>query len=213
MPPEDNSPAGAPATGATGTPEATGNAPVSQGPNDPINPPATGGSAAPATGDKGSDNPLERRLSNLEQALSRVGTERDEARRALEEEKRKGLSPEDRQRLADQDKQIQTQKERERNLILRYEIASRAPRLGIVDPEIAVLLLERSPGVTVADDGTVTGIDEALKQLIKDRPHLARSAALPVDAGAGVGGTRTGGKVTMNDIIRRGARGQSISTE
>lgn len=217
--PENTPPTGAPATGATGSqPGATGqdaSGLVSQGPNDPINPPATGGQGGqggtPATGEP---TEQERRERNSQEALSRMAQERDEARRQLEEERRKGLSDEERKRLQDLDTAAKARDERERNLILRYEIASRAPKLGIVDTDVAVMLLEKSSKITVDTSGTVAGVDEALKDLIKEKPFLVAKTPVPgVDAGAGSGGSRSGGKVSMNDIIRGAARGRTITGE
>lgn len=193
--------------------------PQSQGPNDPIQPqqPGTGSASSGTGGQQG--NPDGNQPENFDQyrtnAEGRITTlmrQRDEATRLLEEERRKGLTPEELQRLRALDEKDKQRDAREKNLILRYEIASRAPRLGIVDPEVAVLLLERNANVSVGDDGTVTGLDEALKALIKDKPHLVRATTQPVDAGAGTGGQRTGGgKTTMNDIIRGAARGKAIT--
>lgn len=202
----DSNPTGAPATGATGqNPGATG--PTSQGPNDPIQPPATGApTQTPATG-QGTDGPTtEERLSNMEAAMRRMGEERDKARQELEAEKRKGLSEDERKRLEELDRRDKDRDARERTLILRYEVASRAAKLGIQDPEVAVLLLERSGDIKV-EDGQVSGVDDALKALIKDKPYLVR----PVggnpggqDAGASAGpaGGASGG---MNERIRRAA--------
>jgi hypothetical protein len=210
-----NNPAGTPATGASGQEPGATSQPQSQGPNDPIQPPATGGGQQPATGAAAGqqDDEATRQQRNRDEALARMARDRDEARRQLDEERRKNLPPEEVQRLRALDDALKAQKDREKGLILRYEIASRAPKLGIIDPEIAVVLLERNPSITVDDAGSVSGLDEALKALIKDKPHLVRAVG-PADAGAGTGGARPGGsKVTMNDIIRRGVRGQNITNE
>lgn len=207
--PEDTNPAGAPATGATGQPPGATSQPQSQGPNDPYQPPATGGQQTPpTTGDGGTD--IERRIANMEEAMRRMGGERDEARRLLEEERRKNLSPEERQRLQGLDEQVKKAAEEKRQLVLRYEIATRAARLGLVDPDLAVVLLEKSDTVTVSETGQVAGLDEALKQLIKERPYMVKAAA-PADAGAGAGGPRPqSGSAGMNDIIRGAARRVTI---
>lgn len=214
--PDISQPGGTPGAAGGGTPPAAGNAGglISQGPNDPINPqggtPAGGGAQQPGTG--GADDPTEKRFKNLEDQLTRFRTERDQAVTALEEEKRKGLPPEELARLKQQDEAAKAAETRIRNLTLRYEVANRAARLGIVDPELAVLLLDGNQSITISEAGVVAGLDEALKALIKERPYLVRSAP-SVDAGAGAGGSRTGGKVTMNDIIRNAARGRSVTTE
>lgn len=213
--PEAPNPTGGPATGPTGqTPGATSDTgPVSQGPNDVLNPPATGGNQSPATGggEQDQQTPEQRELANARAANTRMAMERDQARRDLEDERRKGLTPEEQTRLKGLDEQVKAQAAREKNLILRYEIAARAPRLGIIDPEVAVLLLERSSKIEVKDDGSVEGLDEALKDLIKEKPHLVRATQQGIDGGAGSAGPRTGTKVSMNDIIRGASRGRPIS--
>lgn len=205
-----------PATGPqTGTPPPGGTGgPVSQGPNDPINPSSGGGTQQPTGGATSESNEsTDARLNRMEALMRNAAQERDTARRELEEERRKSLTPEEKARLVSLDDRVKAQAIKEKGLILKYEIASRAPRLGIVDPELAVLLLERGNAVTVADDGTVTGLDDALKALIKERPHLVRATSQSIDAGAGSGGQRTGAKATMNDIIRNRARGVTIREE
>lgn len=211
-----NNPAGGGATPQTGQQPGATQQVQSQGPNDPIqNPPESGG-AAPATGSQQGEGQGQQDRSAINQAemVARLVRERDEARQSLEAEKRKGLSEDERKRLADLDEDAKKRDAREKNLVLRYEIAARAPKLGIVDPEIAVLLLSTNGSVVVNDDLTVTGLDEALKNLIKERPHLVNRAPSSGDigAGAGSGGSRTGNKPTMNDIIRgtvrRGGAGQ-----
>ena len=215
-----NNPAGAAATAGTGTtPGATQQStegPQSQGPNDPVNPPASGGSGQPATGGQqdGSttETPDQIALRNAREANARMAQERDEARRQAEELRRQGLGEDERKRLQEADQRDAAAKERERGLILRYEIATRAARLGLVDPEVAVMLLEKSPGVTISENGQVTGLDEALKDLIKQKPFLVK-AAPPADGGAGTGGARPHGSRGMNDIIRRAVRGTSTGGE
>lgn len=212
--PEGQTPTTPPATG--GTPEsgaASGDASglVSQGPNDPINPAANAGGQQPATG--AAPDQTETRIANLEGAMRRMGEERDEARRLLEEEKRKNLSPEERQRLAGLDDQVKAQQAERKSLILKYEIAAKAPKMGIVDPEVAVVLLERNPSITVSDDGVVTGLDEALKALVKEKPFLVRATSQGVDGGSGTGGGRPAAKPGMNEIIRGAARGRVVQQD
>ena len=55
--------------------------------------------------------------------------------------------------------------------VIASEVKVRASQLGIIDPDAAYLLLDRT-NVAYADDGTVTGIDDALTQLIESKPYL-----------------------------------------
>ena len=55
--------------------------------------------------------------------------------------------------------------------VIASEVKVRASQLGIIDPDAAYLLLDRT-NVAYADDGTVSGIDDALTQLIENKPYL-----------------------------------------
>lgn len=82
---------------------------------------------------------------------------------------------------------------------LERQVATDAPKHGIVDPDAAVRLLDLDR-LDVADDGTIANLDDALKDLIRDRPYLAGQR------GSGGGGARPQESATsMNDIIRRAA--------
>lgn len=205
-----NNPAGAPATGATGQQPGANQQPQSQGPNDVIQPPASGGQPGQvATTDGQEEQVPNTRQPDWENAARRAFEERDAARRELEALKRQGLSAEEKQRLEALDAKDKERDAREKTLVLKYEIAAKAPALGIIDPELAVLLLTQSGKVTVNDDLTVSGLDEALKALIKERPHLVRATRQDVDAGAGTGGSRgAGASKSMNDFIRGKVRGE-----
>lgn len=68
--------------------------------------------------------------------------------------------------------------------LIRAEVVLKAAELGIIDAEAAYALMDRS-GVTVSDDGKVTGVEQALKQLLEAKPYLRRQAvAMMPSAGA-----------------------------
>lgn len=210
MLPGSQNPPAAPGTGTAGPA-----GPTNQGPNDVIPPtqPGTGGAGDGQRQEPPAGQPtdFDRYRENSETRITTLMRQRDEATRLLEEEKRKGLDPKEIERLRALDDKDKARDQRERALILRYEVASRAARLNIVDPELAVMLVEKNTNVTVGEDGTVTGIDEALKALIKERPHLVRAAG-PADPGAGTAGSPGSGgapKKSMNDLIRGKVRGES----
>ena len=73
--------------------------------------------------------------------------------------------------------------------INRYEVQIAATRLGIVDADAAVKLLDWT-ALEYGDDGAPQDIDRALKTLIKARPYLAGVPATPQMAATN-GATRT----------------------
>jgi phage I-like protein len=55
--------------------------------------------------------------------------------------------------------------------LISSEVRVRAVQLGVVDPDAAYLLMDKS-GVQYNADRGVTGVDEALTQLLEDKPYL-----------------------------------------
>lgn len=62
-------------------------------------------------------------------------------------------------------------------------IMAAAVKAGITDPDAATKLIDRG-GIKLNDDGTVEGVDEAVKQLIESKPYL-KGTAPPVNSGGG----------------------------
>lgn len=63
-----------------------------------------------------------------------------------------------------------------------------AAKLGVVDPIAAVKLLDQS-GITVSDDGTISGVAEAVKALQTASPYLFKT---PAQGSVGSGNTNPG---------------------
>jgi DNA-binding transcriptional MerR regulator len=55
--------------------------------------------------------------------------------------------------------------------MISSEVKVRATQLGIIDPDAALLLLDRA-NVRYSEEGGVTGVDAALTQLVEDKPYL-----------------------------------------
>ena len=55
--------------------------------------------------------------------------------------------------------------------VIASEVKVRASQLGIIDPDAAYLLLDRT-NLSYTEDGKVTGVDDALTQLMEDKPYL-----------------------------------------
>lgn len=88
---------------------------------------------------------------------------------------------------------------------VRFEVTRLAAKMGIVDTDVALLLLEKEESVEYDKEGRPTNVEAALKSLVKEKPYLTRAVAAGADAGAG---TRSGGAApgqNMNDLIRRAA--------
>lgn len=67
--------------------------------------------------------------------------------------------------------------------LLRAEVKATAVALDIVDPDAAYALMDRD-AVSVAEDGTTQGVEDALKALIKDKPYLLRQKGAQSVGGA-----------------------------
>ena len=79
------------------------------------------------------------------------------------------------------------------NRLISAEVRAVGTELNIIDIDAAFALMDKS-GVKVGDDGSVTGVKEALEALATARPWLVKQAA-PSPSGTGSTGNfpRTGG--------------------
>jgi len=57
------------------------------------------------------------------------------------------------------------------NAMIASDVKVRASQLGIIDPDAALLLVDRT-NVRYSEDSGVTGVDAALTQLLEDKPYL-----------------------------------------
>ena len=97
--------------------------------------------------------------------------------------------------------------------LVRAAFIAAAAQAGAAHPEDAFALADRA-GVTVADDGTIEGVDVAVQTLV-DAGRLVMSGkptAPSTDAGAG-GGTRTAGTVQLTPEQLEIARKMGISPD
>ncbi len=174
------------------TPAAAATTPTTQTPTAPTT------QTTPATQSvtPGQDPEGEGEAFDAERAMSLIRKLRQEAKEAtaqmkeleqLRAEKKAAdeakLSEQERQ--ANRIKQLEAEVEHERTerqeRTNRYEVQLHAAKLGIVDPEAAVKLLDWGQ-LEYDADGRPSDVDKALKQLVKDRPYLAGAPAAQVAA-------------------------------
>lgn len=182
-------------TGTTGT-ATTGETPASTTAGQATNPATTGQTTASATqtgqttttttetgaSAEGGEEEFDR-----ERAMKTIRTLREEAKAAVKQIKevetlRARVKEIDDAKLSEQErltkraeeaetKLTQTQKQTQ-DRINRYEVQLQASKLGIVDPDAAVKLLDWDR-LEYAQDGTPKDVDAALKALLAERPYLA----------------------------------------
>jgi hypothetical protein len=80
------------------------------------------------------------------------------------------------QRAADAERQLADANAKTADALIASEVKVRAVQLGIVDPDAAYLLMDRS-SVKYDPDSGVSGVDDALTQLLDDKPYLKGAAA------------------------------------
>ena len=74
-------------------------------------------------------------------------------------------------RASEAERQATTAGERVANAMIASEVKVRASQLGVIDPDAALLLLDRT-NVQYSEDSGVTGVEAALTQLLEDKPYL-----------------------------------------
>jgi hypothetical protein len=113
---------------------------------------------------------LTARAKAAERRLAEIAAAQEEAeRKALEEQERyKELYEKERQA---REKEASGRKDD----AIRSRFLLAAQSKGIVDPDVAFLIAKALPGFTavqVDDEGKVTGIDEVVEALVKEKPYL-----------------------------------------
>jgi len=89
--------------------------------------------------------------------------------------------------------------------LMRAKIEIESSKLGIIDPELAYLAMDKS-GVKVKDDGSVDGVKEALEALLKSKPHL-KGSVKPIGgpSNPGTQPAKESSSSVMNTLIRKAA--------
>ena len=113
---------------------------------------------------------LRKRATTAERKLSDIASAQTEAdRKALEEQNRY-------KELYEQERQAREAESTGRKSdAIRSRFLLAAQSKGIVDPDVAFTVAKSLPGfaaVAVDDEGKVSGIDELVEMLVKDKPYL-----------------------------------------
>jgi len=180
-------------TGSSGSTATTGETPASTTAGQTTNPATAGQTTTGATQTTGQTNPTTTETGegddefDRERAMKTIRTLREEAKAAVKQIKevetlRARVKEIDDAKLSEQERLTKRAEEAETKLtqaqkqtqdrINRYEVQLQASRLGIVDPDAAVKLLDWDT-LEYAQDGTPKDVDAALKALLADRPYLA----------------------------------------
>lgn len=137
----------------------------------------------------------------------RLSELRDKAKKADEYDRNK--SKEEEERLAKEKKheELAALREKERDewkgkftsSLADNAIMAEAAKAGISDLDAAKKLIDRT-NVKINEDGTVTGVAEAIAQLVKDKPYITTKPVKPVGSGTNPPGTGDQSEFTMSQI-------------
>jgi len=113
---------------------------------------------------------LRKRATTAERKLSDIASAQAEAdRKALEEQNRY-------KELYEQEHQArETDRVARKDDLVRSGFLLAATKAGVVDPEVAFVVAKSLPSFTavqVSDEGVVSGIDEIVESLVKEKPYL-----------------------------------------
>jgi hypothetical protein len=106
---------------------------------------------------------------------------------------------------ADSDKKAEEYLLRANKTLIRAEIVSRSHKFNIVDPAAAYKLID-TDDIEIDESGKISGVDEALEQLVKDKSYLVREDRKHTsgdDQNAGQNKKKL--NYSMNAAIRRAA--------
>ena len=74
-------------------------------------------------------------------------------------------------RAVEAERKVVSATEQISSAMIASEVKVRAAQMGIIDPDAALLLVDRA-NVRYTDDEGVTGVETALTQLVEDKPYL-----------------------------------------
>lgn len=140
-------------------------------------------------------------LRDVQQRLEALQSEKEqrEAKELAEQGEYQTLYEQEQQRAQELQEQL-----RERDI--RNAVALEAGKLGFTDPADALRMLDTKT-LTVQDDGTVQGVQEALQQLAENKPYLLRGDGKPApqrfDTPNPAG---TQGNITADDLRKMSAQ-------
>lgn len=105
------------------------------------------------------------------------------------------------------DERAEAAERRSQEISRRHAIEREAAKQKAADPDDVFAVLQTSAKyrdmVTMDDDGQVTGVEDAIKAILTDKPHLVGKVSTP--AGDGDGGSRGGGGAekpkTLEDAV------------
>jgi len=148
-------------------------------------------------------------LASLRAALKAANAESmtrrkklDELEAAEEERKAAQLSEVEKAKKAQADAEAKARatEERLRTAAIRNAVVLAASKANFYDPEDAFRLADLAE-VQVADDGTVTGVDNALKTLTKAKPHLVKVASGGGEINSTAAGRQT--RPSADELVRQ----------
>jgi hypothetical protein len=162
----------------------------------------------PAIGSAVTVESLQAQLEELQRHLKAVNNEAAERRRKLDayekaEEERKQAAMSELEKERDKAQKAERQRDEALRIandrVIRASVIAEAAKYGVIHPEDAYALLDLK-GVSVADDGNVEGVAEAVKAIVEAGrlPISGKPGAPSLDGGAG--GTQTPQRsITLTD--------------
>jgi len=161
-----------------------------------------GAEQEPAMGENDAQSPeeLKAELEAARAALHKANKEAASRRKALEafeakeEERRQAEMSElekAQAKIAELEAERANAQQEITNMRIRTALTAAATQLNFHNPDDAAEMVDWS-GLSV-EDGKVEGVEQAVKQLVKDRPYLIKTAAAPeIDAAKGGKGKKDG---------------------
>ncbi len=158
--------------------------------------------AAGAQQDQGSEERYDaeyvRRLRAENAAYRKRMRELEQTIKAYDEE-RLSESERQRKRISEMERDAELARQEAQELRLRLHVERQARRLGIVDEEAALALLDRS-ALEYDDRGNPTNLEAALRNLLKAKPYLAQVGN--ISAGSPMNPARPHTSLNIEDIKR-----------
>ena len=111
--------------------------------------------------------------------------------------------------LATLQQRLATAEQAAQDRLVRSAVVTAAAKAGFVDPDDAVALVDRG-ALEISEDGTVAGVDDAIRAIAKAKPYLVRPKATSSSTAAPAGGPQAPTDAQLRAELFGGNQGGSF---
>lgn len=156
--------------------------------------------AAPAEQNTDQSIPLSR-FKKVNERMKKAESSLSELQRQVELQKEEELKAQEKwKEIAElNEKKANDAIETSRRNALKAKLATRSAELGIVDPDVVELLINKE-SISYLDDGSISGLDQELARIVEAKPYLTKGKSVNIGSGTSPQEPNTGQRFKHSEI-------------